>query len=203
MALLPPHFHCMPQLHTEVAAALAALDKAHASCKEPTLLKLTLKMPDGQDKVLATVSTQPPPPKRQRQSADGEPLGGYSGHLLFKRPETGAVAHIKRLLESDKELLSVVHAVHGKSKSGANITNLAFLAESLVDKAWGTLGIDEKQPWRAAAELAKGHLKAVAWSTLDGAINRCVGFAVFVDKLKALKPSIAPLSRARDDLDDL
>jgi hypothetical protein len=195
----------MPQLHTQVSAALALLDKAHANCTEPSLLKLVFKMPDGQDKVIATVSTQPPPAKRQRRDIYGELLGGYNGHLLFKRPETGAVTHIRLLLESDKELLGAVQAVHGKSKAGACITNVVFLAESLCDKAWGSLSPEEKQPWKEAAELAKGYLKVVAWRPLVGAIDRCHGFSRFVDTLKALKPAprAAPPPYARDDLDDL
>ncbi len=69
--------------NTVVAEALKSLDKAHASCTEPTLLKLTFNI-GGQDKVVATVSTQPRPTKRQRRDAHGEPLGGFSAHLLYR-----------------------------------------------------------------------------------------------------------------------
>ena len=196
----------MDQLRSVVKASLACLDKAHAACKEPALLKMTFNI-CGQDKVVATVSTQPRPMKRQRRNARGELLGGFSAHLLYKRPETGAVGCFRRLLESDKELLSAVQAVHGTSKSGAIIANVAFLAESLADKAWGNLTPADKQPWITAAERAKGHLEAVRWGSLDHAIERCDGFSKFFDELKALKPAPSavpsPPPHARDDLDDL
>jgi hypothetical protein len=136
--------------------------------------------------VLATVSVQPPQVKKRRRSPSGEELGGYHGHLLFKRPETGAVARIKQLLEGDANLLAAVWVAHGKSRTGAAITHKSYLSESLADKAWAALSEEDKSPWLLAAESSKRHLADVDWSEMDGALDECEGFAHFLSTLKAL-----------------
>lgn len=179
----PPHFHSKDQLLTAFHAAVTAFNAEYAECTEPTRLSVRVRLPDGSVSVLATVSVQP---TKKRRTAKGEDWGGYHGHLLFKRPETGAVSCIRSLLEEDAKLLGAVSAVHGKSQSGAAITNVAHLAESLADKAWGSMSAADRLPWHEAAELSKRQLNAVSWGKLEGALDDCKGFARFVDSLKAL-----------------
>jgi hypothetical protein len=181
-----PHFHCKEQLLSAVHAAVTTLNADYAACAEPMQLALRVRLPDGSIPVLATVSVQPPPLKKRRRSPNDEELGGYHGHLLFKRPETGAVARIKQLLEDDANLLAAVWAAHGKSRTGAAITHKSYLSESLADKAWAALSDEDKCPWHIAAELSKRHLTAVDWSKLDGALDECEGFTRFLATLKAL-----------------
>ena len=181
-----PHFHCKEQLLSALHAAVTSLNADYAACTEPTQLALRVRLPDGSMSILATVSVQPPQPKKRRRSPNGEELGGYHGHLLFKRPETGAVARIKQLLEDDANLMAAVWAAHGKSRTGAAITHKSYLAESLADKAWATLSEEDKSPWHIAAETSKRHLTAVDWSELEGALDECEGFTRFLTTLTAL-----------------
>ena len=185
-----PHFHCMAQLDKAVLDGLSAVRAAHQASTEPTQLSLQVRVPNGPVVVLATVSVQPPPAKKQRRTVEGEVLGGYHGHALFKRKETGAVTRIKELLESDDRFLQVALATHGTSKKGTVITNKTYLAESLVDKAWASLCDEDKQPWKMAAQRAKRHLDAVDWTTLRGALDTCPGFDRFVSGLRNGKASV-------------
>jgi hypothetical protein len=161
-----------------------------------------VRLPEGTSSLVATVSVQPPPPKRKRKKTDGEEWVGYHGHLLFKRPETGAVARIKQLLGADANLASAVWALHGKSRAGATITHKSYLCESLADKAWSALSDQDKLPWRDAAEEAKGHLAAVGWTQLEGALDDCKGFANFLATLKALSKKMETNKHTLIDLEE-
>ncbi len=181
-----PHFHSKEQLLSALHAGVASLNVEYAACTEPQELCIRVRQPDGNMAVVATVSVQPPQTRKKRRAPDGEPLGGYHGHLLFKRPETGAVTRLKNILEGDANLLAAVWAAHGTSRSGAAITHKSYLAESLADKAWATLSEEDKSPWHIAAETSKRHLTAVDWSELEGALDECEGFTRFLTTLTAL-----------------
>ena len=101
----PPHFHSKNQLLTAFHAALTAFNAEYAECTDPTQLSVRVRLTDGNVSVLATVSVQP---TKKRRTAKGEDWGGYHGHLLFKRPETGAVSRIRKVLEVDAKLLDAV-----------------------------------------------------------------------------------------------
>jgi hypothetical protein len=53
----------------------------------------------------------------------------------------------------------------------------------------------DRLPWRAAAEEAKGHLADVDWSQLRGALDACEGFARFVASFEALMSSTASITQ--------
>jgi hypothetical protein len=97
------------------------------------------------------------------------------------------VTRLKNILEGDANLLAAVWAAHGTSRSGAAITHKSYLAESLADKAWASMTAADRLPWNEAAEAAKRHLDAVDWGRLDGALDKCQGFATFLSTLKALR----------------
>jgi hypothetical protein len=201
-AAVVPHFHSKEQLLSAFHAAVSCFNDEYKACKEPTQLAFRVRLPEGTSSLVVTVSVQPPPPKRKRRKTNGEDWGGYHGHLLFKRPETGAVARIKQLLGADANLASAVWTIHGKSRAGATITHKSYLCESLADKAWSALSDQDKLPWHDAAEEAKGHLAAVDWSQLEGALDECKGFARFMASLKALSNKAETQKHTLVDLDE-
>jgi hypothetical protein len=191
-----PHFHSADQVLSAFHASLSAFNTERAACTEPTQVDIRVRLPDGSVFTLATVSVQPPPPKRRRRTTNGETWGGYHGHLLWKRPETGAVACLRRVLDADAALAAAVWAAHGVSRTGASIKHVSHLAESLADKAWAAMSAEDRLPWHDAAQRAKGRLDAVEWSTLDGALEECGGFRSFMARLEALRPDGAQASDA-------